>query len=131
MAERVHQLEVEARNDSLHGKCKQSGRYNVTESSHSVSYRCWVNESILVGPSKHTETFDELTTLQFCLGFVKNIIDTLDSLTHQFMMLEFYELLKLIEATSWEIAKGAYISIMHAIEEGELSWHDRASLMQR
>ena len=41
------------------------------------------------------------------------------------MMAEFYELLKLIEATSWEVAKGAYVSIKHTIEEGELSWQDR------
>ena len=38
------------------------------------------------------------------------------------MMAEFYELLKLIEATSWEVAKGTYATIMNAIEEGELSW---------
>ena len=46
------------------------------------------------------------------------------------MMAEFYELLKLIEATSWDASKGTYASIMHAIEEGELSWQDRATLMQ-
>ena len=93
--------------------------------------RRWVNDSILVEPGKRRVTFDELTPIQFCLGFVKNINDTLDSLTRKFRRAECYELLKLIETTLWETAKGAYISIMHAIEERELSWHDRASLMQR
>ena len=31
------------------------------------------------------------------------------------MMVELYELLKLIEATSWPVVKGAYIAVMHAI----------------
>ena len=61
----------------------------------------------------------------------KSINDNLDSLTRQFVMAEFFEILKLIEATSWEVAKGAYISIMHSIEEGEISWHDFTALMQR
>ena len=37
VAKRVQQLEAEARIDSLHGKRKKSGRYNVTDSSNSVS----------------------------------------------------------------------------------------------
>ena len=52
VAERLQQLEAEARIDSLHGKRKKSDRYNVRDSSNSVSYRCWVNESILMGTMK-------------------------------------------------------------------------------
>ena len=34
------------------------------------------------------------------------------------MMLELYELLKLADSTSLAVARGAYISNMHKIEEG-------------
>ena len=57
------------------------------------------------------------------MGYVKNVNDMLDGLTHQFIMAEFFQI-------SWDVAKGAYISIMHSIEEGEISWYDRAALMQ-
>ena len=52
VAERVQQLEAEARVDSLHGTRKKSGRYNVTDNSNSISYRRWANEGILVGTAK-------------------------------------------------------------------------------
>ena len=74
--------------------------------------------------------FDELTPTQFALGFVKNINDTIDPLTRWFMMAELYEMLKLIEATSWPVAKGAYIAVMHAIKDGKITWQDRPALMQ-
>ena len=131
VAERMQLLEDDARQEDLQGKHKTSGRFfTITESSNSVSYRRRANDSILVGPAKRRVAFDDLTPLQFCMGYVKKVNDTMDGLTRHFMMAEFFEILKLIEVTSWDVAKGAYISIMHNIKEGEISWHDRATLMQ-
>ena len=45
-------------------------------------------------------------------------------------MAELYEMLKLIEAMLCSVTKDAYIVMMHAIEDGELTWQDRLALMQ-
>ena len=34
-------------------------------------------------------------------------------------------MLKLIKATSWSVAKGAYIAVLNAIEDGELASESR------
>ena len=130
IVDRMQQIEAEAKQETIQGKRKRSGRFNTTDSSNAVSYRRYANENILVGTTKRRVTFDELTPIQFALGFVKNVNDTIDPLTRRFMMAELYEILKLIEATSWSVAKGAYIVVMHAIEDGELMWQDRLALMQ-
>ena len=36
-----------------------------------------------------------------------------------------------MEATSWPVVRLAFITIMHGIEGGEITWTDRQSLMQR
>ena len=41
------------------------------------------------------------------------------------------ELLQLIEATSWSVAKGAFIAVMREIESGNISWMDHQILMQK
>ena len=42
-----------------------------------------------------------------------------------FMMAELY---KLMESTSWAVAKGAFIAIMHDIKVGEISWMDHLAM---
>ena len=92
VAERVQQVESDARSESLHSKRKKSGCFNITDSSNSVSYHRWDNESIFVGPVKCRVVFDNLTPLQFCLGYVKDVNDKLDSLTCQHLMAELFEI---------------------------------------
>ena len=77
-AERMQQIEQELRAETTQGKRKRSGRYNVTDSSSTASFRQWLNECILVGSMKKRMTFDELSQVQFIMGFVKNVNDTID-----------------------------------------------------
>ena len=131
VAERVQQLDMETKLESLQGKRKRSGRYNTTDNPTSVSYRRWPNEGILVGSARRRLPFDELNMTQFVMGFIKNVNDTLDSLTRQYMLAELYDLMKLADSTSWHVARGAFISSMHSIEDGEIAWSDRGALLQR
>ena len=131
VAERMLQLEAECKVDNTQGKRKRSGRYNTTDSSASVPSRRWANEAVLVGPAKRRVIFDDLTETQFVMGFIKNAQDTLDTLMRQYMLLELYELLKLADSTSWSVARGAYIASMHDIEDGQITWMDRSTLLQR
>ena len=64
------------------------------------------------------------------MGFIQNVHNTLDSLMRQYMLLELYELLKLADSTSWSVARGAYIASMHDIEEGQITWMVRSTLLQ-
>ena len=84
-----------------------------------------------MGPARRRLPFDELNMTQFVMGFVKNVNDTLDSLTRQYMLAELYDIMKLADSTSWPVAKGAFVSSMHSIEDGEISWSDRNALLQR
>ena len=127
----MQELEADSRAETLQGKRKRSGRYNTTGNPVTVAYRRWPNEAILVGQSRKHVTFDELTQTQFLMGFIKNVNDTMDGLTRQYMLLELFELLKLTDATSWPVARGAFISAMHAIEDGELAWSNQTALLQR
>ena len=129
--ERLQQLENEAKLDGTQGKRKRSGRYVVTDNSTVPPYRKWANEAVLVGPSRKRVTFDELTQTQFTMGFIKNILDTTDQQMRHNMLLEFWELVKLADATSWGVAKSAYITQMHAIEDGEITWADKGALLQK
>ena len=131
VAERIQQIEQDVRTETTQGKRKRSGRYNVIDNSSNASFRRWPNECILVGHMKKRVPFDELSQIQFIMGFLKNINDTIDPLVRRFMLAELYELVQLMEATSWPVVKGAFIGIMHDIESGEISWTDRQSLMQR
>ena len=131
IADRMQQIEMDVRNEFTQDKRKRSGRFNVTDNSSNVSYRRWPNEAILVDPNKKRVTFDELSQTQFILRFVKNVNDMIDPLTRRFMMAELYDLLQLIEATSWSVAKGAFIAVMHKIESGDISWMDHQILMQK
>ena len=131
VAERVQQLDMETKLESLQGKRKRSGRYNTTDNPTSVSYRRWLNEGILVGTARRRLPFDELNMTQFVMGYIKNVNDTLDSLTRQYMLAELYDLMKLADSTSWQVARGAFISSMHSIEDGEIAWSDRNALLQR
>ena len=131
VAERLQQLEAECKVDNTQGKRKRSGRYNTTDSSASVPARRWANKAVLVGPAKRRVIFDDLTETQFVMGFIKNAQDTLDTLMRQYILLERYELLKLADCTSWSVARGAYIASMHDIEEGQITWMDRSTLLQR
>ena len=131
VADRIQQIEQDVKAETTQGKRKRSGRYNVTDSSSNASFRRWPNEGILVGPSRKRVTFDELTQVQFIMGFVKNLNDTIDPLMCKFMVAELYELMKLMESTSWQVVRGAFIGIMHDIEAGEILWTDRQALMQR
>ena len=84
-----------------------------------------------LGPARRRLPFDDLNMTQFVMGFIKNVNDTLDSLTRQYMLAELYDLMKLADSTSWPVAKGAFISSMHSIEDGEIAWSDRSALLQR
>ena len=95
VAERILQLDAETRAEALQGKRKRSGRYNTTDNPTSVSYRRWPNEGILVGPARRRLPFDDLNMTQFVMGFIKNVNDTLDSLTRQYMLAELYDLMKI------------------------------------
>ena len=95
----------------------------------SVSYRIWPNKGILVGPARHRLPFNDLNMTQFVMGFIKNVNDTLDSLTCQYMLAELYNLMKLADSTSWSVAKGAFMSSMHSIEDGEIGWSARTALL--
>ena len=96
-----------------------------------VSYRRWPNEGILVGQARRRSQFDDLNMTQFVMGFIKNVNYTLDSLTRQYMLAECYDLMKLADSTSWPVVKGAFISSMHSIEDGEIAWSNRTALLQR
>ena len=119
VAERVQQLDMETKLESLQGKRKRSGHYNTTDNPTSVSYRRWPNEGILVGTARRRLPFDELNMTQFVMGYIKNVNDTLDSLTRQYMLAELYDLMKLADSTSWQVARGAFISSLHSIEDGK------------
>ena len=95
------------------------------DNSSNASYRRWPNEAILVGTSKKRVLF-ELSQIKFILGFVKNINDTIDLLMRRFMLAELIEIIQLMEATSWQVATGVFIAVMHEIEAGDISWTDRS-----
>ena len=67
------------------------------------------------------------------MGFLKNILDTSYAQMKNHMLVELWELIKLSEATSWSVAKAAYITQMHAIEDSEITTGgvDRGALLQR
>ena len=112
IVDQINQLETDVKQETVQGKRKRSGRFNLTDSLN----RRWANESILVGSTKKRVMFDELTPIQFSLGFVKNRNDTIGLLTRRLLMAELYEMLKLIEVTLWLMAKGAHIAVMHLIK---------------
>ena len=131
VAERIQQLDAGTRAESLQGKLQRSGRYNTTDNLTSASYRRWPNEGNLVGPARCHLSFDDLNMTQFVMGFIKNVNDTLDSLTRQYVLAEFYDLMKLADSTSWSATKGAFNSSMHSIEDGKIGWSDHTDLLQQ
>ena len=47
------------------------------------------------------------------------------------MLAELIDLVQLMESISWSLVKEAFMSILHDIEAGEISWMDRQAVMQR
>ena len=102
--ERLQQLENKAKTDGTQGKRKRSGPYNITDNSIVPSYCKWANEAVLLCPTRNSVPFDDLTQTQFMMGFAKNILYTTDPQMKHHVLVELWELIKLAEATSWNVA---------------------------
>ena len=128
--ERVALLETRMKNELQQGNVlrKKSGRYNTADTPCGPVHTQWPNESCPVGAGRKHSAFDDLTMGQFVIGFLNNIMDTQHQELARHMMVELKETIKLAENLSWPIARGAFATSMHKIEDGTLVWSNSRPL---
>ena len=107
---------------------KKSGRYNNADTPCGPAYTCWPNELCLVGTNRKRPACDDLSMGQFVIGFVNNIMEMQSAELSKFMLTELTETVKLAENLSWPIARGAFATSMHKIEDGTLAWNNSRQL---
>ena len=66
--------------------------------------------------------YDDLNLGQFVAGFLTIISDTKNPEMSRHMLGELLETVKLSENFSWPIARGAFVVIMHCIEDESITW---------
>ena len=74
-------------------RCK-SGRYKVSVTPNITPHLRWPNESCVIGTARKRVTFDELSLVQFVIGFVNNVMDTQHVPTMKNMLTELVETVK-------------------------------------
>ena len=122
--ERVALLETRMKTELSQGNVlrKKSGRYNTADTPCGPTHMRWPNESCLVGTNRKRPAYDDLTMGQFVIGFLNNVRDTQDPQVARCMLTELNETIKLAENLSWPIARGAFATSMHKLEDGTLTW---------
>ena len=72
--------------------------------------------------------YDHLSLGQFVVGFINNVLETQHFDTVKHMLTELGETVKLADNLLWSIARGAFVTLMHKIEEEAITWADRRVL---
>ena len=101
----------------------KSGRYRSadTQINH---YIAWPQEHVYIGPSRKSVSYDELTSEQFTLGYIRIMQRQQPEL--QTIMLD--HLAKLLQSSldvnSFESVRGSHAIILQEMERGTLNWHN-------
>ena len=130
----VVQREVAARIQELEHNTGQPGNCFNTKALKSgrfwgadgpvVKNVLWPQELCFVGAARKTVSYDELSPLQFVVGFLKSI-QVESSTTIKEHMIDY--MVKLAQDgldTSWNVARGANAIIYSQLEQNRLSWHN-------
>ena len=122
VASRIRQLESRNMHSNPGKNSLKSVRFRSadTQVSH---YVAWPQEFVYVGPSRKTVQYDDLTSEQFILGYLR-IIQRQNSDTKNIMLNHLTNLLQSTLDFSFEIARGAHAVILQEIERGTLTWQD-------
>ena len=103
------------------GKVIKSGRFRGAE-AHVIKNIPWPHELCFVGAARKTVSYDEITPLQFAVGFLKSV-QLEQSPEVREAMLDYY--IKLAQDgidVGWNIARGANAVIYSTLEQGRVSW---------
>ena len=105
----------------------KSGRFRTSESSVNNFVR-WPHEMVYIGASRKRILYDELTPVQWMLGFLRCLQEQRDTATSQHMLSHGINVLQDAVDVSFPVAKGAYAVTMHEMEEGRVTWGDTERL---
>ena len=81
-----------------------------------------------MGTAQKKTPFDDPIFCQFDVGFVQNALDTPHPDTSRRMLTELVETAKLAENLSGPIARGAFATSMHQLEDQQIMWQDSRTL---
>ena len=124
VASRIKHLE--SRSTVSHaGNNKQSlksGRYRAADTQVNY-YVSWPQEFVYVGPNRKTVNYDDLSSDQFTLGYLRIAQRQTPEIKNN--MIE--HLMKLLQSTldyNFMTSRGAHAVILQEIERGTLTWND-------
>ena len=90
----------------------------------------WPHFHIRQGPRRTMPTFEELSSNEFALGFVRMIRDPASKLDTKRMLEILTEVLEDSIDFGWENARNYYLMIGQEIEQSRITWSDRQRMLQ-
>ena len=100
----------------------KSGRYRGAD-THINHYIAWPQEFVYVGPARKTVSYDELTSEQFTLGYLR-ILQKQNPDIKERMLDHLTKLLQSSLDYSYESSRGAHAVILQELERGSITWYD-------
>lgn len=108
---------------SIHsGKTIKSGRFRGAEAQVTRNIP-WPHELCFVGAARKTVTYDDITPLQFAVGFMKAVQLERASETRDAMIDYYIKLAQDGIDVGWSIARGANAVIYSTLEQGRVDWN--------
>ena len=121
VANRLKQLEQQ--NIQPTGKHSlKSGRYRAADTQVNF-YVSWPQEYVYVGPNRKTVAYDDLTSEQFTLGYLR-IVQRQPADVKASMLDHLTKLLQSSIDFNFNIARGSHAVILQEIERGSFTWRD-------
>ena len=88
----------------------------------------WPQDMAFIGAQRKRPTYDQLTSLQWLLGFLRIRQEEQDPAVRENMIDYLTELTQDACDFTWEAAKGAHAVLMHRMNDGVISWSNLAEI---
>ena len=104
--------------ENLHKQAQKQAKPNVK----------WPQDMAFIGAQRKRPTYDQLTSLQWLLGFLRIRQEEQDLTVRENMIDYLTELTQDACDFTWEAAKGAHAVLMHRMNDGVISWSNLAEI---
>lgn len=105
----------------------KSGRFRGAEAQVTKNVP-WPHELCFVGAARKTVNYDDLTPLQFTVGFLKSVQLEKSQSTRDAMIDYFLKLAQDACDVNWPVARGANAVIYSTLEQGRVEWDQVAEI---
>ena len=123
----LNHYEESEKQQTLQGKGhsgKKSERFNTMETCTAPPELRWPNEGFVGGTNRKRLSYDDMSIPQWVAGQLNNISQIQDNSLLRLVLDQVIAAMRDASSLPWVAVRGAWVSSMHDMEEGRLTWRD-------